>query len=127
VSGLLGSSDLVAFAATCDLARARDFYELALGLRCVEQDDFACVFDANGSMLRITAVAEVVHPGYTVLGWRVDSIATTIQVLAANGIQFTRYDGMDQDENGVWTAPGGAKVAWFSDPDGNNLSLTQLT
>ena len=44
-----------------------------------------------------------------------------------NGVRFEQYAGMDQDERGVWTAPGGAKVAWFKDPDGNTLSLTQAS
>lgn len=124
---MLESSSLIAFAATANPAAARAFYEQALGLRVVEQNDFACVFDANGTMLRVTTVAEVIRAGYTVLGWQVADIETAVQGLAAKGIAFTRYDGMDQDENGVWTAPGGDKVAWFADPDGNTLSLTQFT
>ncbi len=123
---MLESSDIVAFSWSTDLARARAFYEHTLGLRCIEQNEFACVFDVNGTMLRVTAVPEVAKPGYTVLGWRVDSIEETIQVLAGNGVVFTRYDGMDQDVSGVWIAPGGDKVAWFTDPDGNNLSVTQF-
>jgi catechol 2,3-dioxygenase-like lactoylglutathione lyase family enzyme len=124
---MLGSSHIIAFSWSTDLARAREFYEHALGLRCIEQNEFACVFDVNGTMLRVTAVPEVAKPGYTVLGWRVDSIEETIQSLAGNGVVFTRYDAMDQDVNGVWTTPGGDKVAWFIDPDGNNLSVTQFT
>lgn len=124
---MLESSGLIAFAATASPAAARAFYEQALGLRVVEQNDFACVFDANGTMLRVTTVAEVSRAGYTVLGWQVADIETAVQGLAARGIAFTRYDGMDQDENGIWTAPGGDKVAWFADPDGNTLSLTQFT
>jgi catechol 2,3-dioxygenase-like lactoylglutathione lyase family enzyme len=124
---MLESSGLIAFAATANPAAARAFYEQALGLRVVEQNDFACVFDANGTMLRVTTVAEVIRAGYTVLGWQVADIETAVRGLAAKGITFTRYDGMDQDENGVWTTPGGDKVAWFADPDGNTLSLTQFT
>jgi catechol 2,3-dioxygenase-like lactoylglutathione lyase family enzyme len=123
---MLESSDVVAFAATTDLHRARAFYEQALGLPVIEQNSFACVFDANGTMLRVTAVPEVSHAGYTVLGWRVTDIDATVRGLAAKGVVFKRYDGMDQNENGVWTTPGGEKVAWFSDPDGNTLSLTQF-
>jgi catechol 2,3-dioxygenase-like lactoylglutathione lyase family enzyme len=123
---MLGSSDIIAFGWSTNLVRARAFYERALGLRCLKQDEFACVFDANGTMLRVTAVPEVAKASYTVLGWRVDSMEETIQALAANGVVFTRYDGMDQDVNGVWTTPGGDKVAWFTDPDGNNLSVTQF-
>jgi catechol 2,3-dioxygenase-like lactoylglutathione lyase family enzyme len=123
---MLKSSDVVAFAAATDLYRARAFYEQTLGLLVIEQNDFACVVDANGTMLRVTAVPEVSHAGYTVLGWRVTDIDATVQGLAAKGVVFKRYEGMNQNENGVWTTPGGEKVAWFTDPDGNTLSLTQF-
>jgi catechol 2,3-dioxygenase-like lactoylglutathione lyase family enzyme len=123
---MLESSDVVAFAAATDLTRARMFYEQRLGLPVVSQNDFACVFDANGTMLRVTAVSEVARAGYTVLGWRVTDIEAAVRGLAARGVVFSWYDGMDQDENGVWTTPGGEKVAWFTDPDGNTLSLTQF-
>ncbi len=123
---MLQASAVIAFAASSDLRQARVFYEQVLGLRLVEQNDFACVFDANGTMLRVTAVAEVARPGYTVLGWRVSDIAATVRGLTARRVAFLRYDGMDQDENGVWTTPAGDKVAWFGDPDGNVLSLTQF-
>jgi len=118
---------VIAFAGSTDLSLALVFYEQTLGLRLIEQNDFACVFDANGTMLRVTAVAEVARAGYTVLGWRVSDIASTVRGLAAKGVVFLRYDGMDQDESGVWTTPGGDKVAWFADPDGNVLSLTQFS
>ena len=123
---MLDGSDLIAFAAAADLDRARAFYEGTLGLRLVEQNDFACVFDAHGTMLRVTQVSEVARYGYTVLGWRVGDITKMSVGLRARGVDLTRYDGMDQDENGVWTTPGGDRVAWFSDPDGNMLSLTQF-
>ena len=123
---MLDSSPVVAFAAATDLERARSFYEHQLGLPVTEQSDFACVFDANGTMLRVTAVPRVTPAGYTVLGWRVTDIAATVRWLAANGVVFRRYDGMDQDEDGIWATPGGDKVAWFPDPDGNILSLTQF-
>jgi catechol 2,3-dioxygenase-like lactoylglutathione lyase family enzyme len=124
---MLGSSDLVAFAASTDLPRARAFYEGVLGLPAVEQNDFACVFDANGTMLRVTAVREFSPAGYTVLGWRVADIEAVAAGLSARGVAFSRFDGMEQDGHGVWTSPGGDKVAWFTDPDGNILSLTQGT
>jgi catechol 2,3-dioxygenase-like lactoylglutathione lyase family enzyme len=123
---MLQADDVIAFAASADLRQARAFYEQVLGLRVIEQNDFACVFDANGTMFRVTAVAEVARPGYTVLGWRVADIAATVRGLTERGVVFLRYDGMGQDENGVWTTPGGDKVAWFADPDGNVLSLTQF-
>ncbi len=123
---MLESSDIIAFSWSTDLARAREFYEHTPGLRCIEQSDFACIFDVNGPMLRLTAVPEVAKPGYTVLGWRAESIEETIQALAGNGVVFTGYDGMDQDVSGAWIASGGDKVTWFTDPDGNNLSVTQI-
>ena len=122
---MLESSDLVAFVATTDLRRARVFYEQKLGLRVLEHNDFACVVDANGTMLRVTQVPEVARAGYTVLGWRVRDIAASVRDLAGRGVTFLRYDGMSQDQDGIWTAPSGARVAWFADPDGNTLSLTQ--
>ncbi len=123
---MLESSTVVAFVAATDLDRARLFYQRKLGLTVTEQTGFACVFDANGTMLRVTVVPDVARAAYTVLGWRVADIAATIQELTSQGVVFIRYDGMEQDESGVWTTPGGDKVAWFSDPDGNILSLTQF-
>ncbi len=123
---MLESSDVVAFVATTDLHRARAFYEQTLGLPVAGHNEFACVLDANGVMLRITAVPEVSRASYTVLGWRVADIVAAVRSLTARGVRFLRYDGMDQDEAGIWTTPGGDKVAWFTDPDGNILSLTQF-
>ena len=121
---MLESSDLVAFVAATDLHRARAFYEQTLGLPVLEQDDFACVLDAHGTTLRVTAVREVARGGYTVLGWRVSDIVTAVRDLAVRGVTFVRYPGLSQDEHGIWTAPSGAQVVWFTDPDGNVLSLT---
>jgi catechol 2,3-dioxygenase-like lactoylglutathione lyase family enzyme len=123
---MLDSGDVIAFAPSADLRQAQAFYEQVLGLRVIEQNDFACVFDANGTMLRVTAVAEVARPGYTVLGWRVSDITAAVRGLAARGVAFLRYDGLDQDDDGIWTTPGGDQVAWFTDPDGNVLSLTRF-
>jgi catechol 2,3-dioxygenase-like lactoylglutathione lyase family enzyme len=123
---VLESSEVVAFVGASDLARARVFYEETLGLTVTEQSDFAYVLDANGTMLRVTAVPEVARAGYTVLGWRVDDIAATVRELTARGVMFLRYASMGQDDTGVWTTPGGDQVAWFADPDGNVLSLTQF-
>ncbi len=122
---MLGSQDLVAFVAVTDLARARAFYEGVLGLTLVDDTPIAIVFDAHGTTLRVSLVDQLQPPGHTVLGWRVGDIAACIRELVARGVSFNRYDGMEQDELGVWTPPGGGQVAWFHDPDGNNLSLTQ--
>jgi catechol 2,3-dioxygenase-like lactoylglutathione lyase family enzyme len=123
---VLESSEMVAFVGTSDLDRAQAFYEQTLGLTVTERSDFACVLDANGTMLRVTAVPEVARAGYTVLGWRVGDIAATVRELTARGVVFLRYASMGQDDTGVSTTPGGDKVAWFADPEGNVLSLTQF-
>ena len=122
---MLASSDLIAFAATRDPARAKGFYRDTLGLKLVEESPFAVVFDANGTMLRIQTVGELIPAPYTALGWRVDDIRAAIDSLMAKGVRFERYDGFSQDERAIWCSPSGAEVAWFKDPDGNTLSLTQ--
>jgi catechol 2,3-dioxygenase-like lactoylglutathione lyase family enzyme len=106
--------------------RTREFYETTLGLTFVSDDQFALVFDANGTMLRIQKVKQFDPPGHTALGWNVDNINTEVVQLNKRGVEFARYEGLGQDENGIWTPPSGAKVAWFKDPDGNVLSLTQF-
>jgi catechol 2,3-dioxygenase-like lactoylglutathione lyase family enzyme len=125
---ILGNSKVVAFVPTIDPAKARAFYEGVLGLRLVEDaKPFALVFDANGTMLRVTTVRELHPQPFTVLGWDVASIETTATQLTASGIEFLRFPGMnDTDPLGIWTAPSGARVAWFHDPDKNVLSLTQF-
>jgi catechol 2,3-dioxygenase-like lactoylglutathione lyase family enzyme len=122
---MLGAADLVAFVGTADLGRARAFYEGMLGLRLVEDAGFALVFDAGGTMLRVTEVPAVVPAPYTVLGWTVPDIRAAVAALGAAGVAFEHFEGMDQDADGVWTSPGGALVAWCKDPDGNVLSLTE--
>ncbi len=123
---MLESADLVAFVGVGDLERARQFYGDALGLPLRDESPLALVADVGASGLRITRVDRPVAAPYTVLGWRVTDIAVTIDSLVGRGVVFTRYEGMDQDDRGVWTAPGGARIAWFLDPDGNNLSLTEF-
>ena len=126
-SSVLGSQKLVAFVAVRDPERAKTFYRDTLGLRLVsEQLPFALVFDANGTMLRVTIVGEPVVAPYTVLGWDVADIAATARQLAGAGVTMERYPGMTQNDLGIWTSPGGAKVAWFKDPDGNVLSVTEF-
>jgi catechol 2,3-dioxygenase-like lactoylglutathione lyase family enzyme len=123
---MLATSTVIAFAPTTDLPRARSFYEGALGLHVVDENEYACMFNAHDTLLRLTAVTEVAHPGYTVLGWRVADISETVTRLVARGVVFAHYDHMEQDVQGVWTAPGGDRIAWFTDPDGNVLSLTEF-
>jgi catechol 2,3-dioxygenase-like lactoylglutathione lyase family enzyme len=125
---ILGASKLVAFAPVTDVVRARAFYEGVLGLRLVEDEKpFALVFDAGGTMLRVTPVGEHRPAPFTVLGWAVESIESTVERLAAAGVAFLRFPGLnDSDPVGIWTAPGGARIAWFNDPDGNVLSVTEF-
>jgi catechol 2,3-dioxygenase-like lactoylglutathione lyase family enzyme len=123
---VVSASRLIAFAGTKDPQKARQFYEGVLGLRLVADEPFALVFDANGTMLRLQKVEQTVALPYTALGWQVDDIAAIVRGLAAKGVSFERFEGLEQDELGVWTSPGGAKVAWFRDPDANLLSLTQF-
>jgi catechol 2,3-dioxygenase-like lactoylglutathione lyase family enzyme len=107
-----------------DLAVARTFYAETLGLRVAAEDPFAVVLDAGGTTVRLTLVGELTAQPFSIAGWTVPDIAVAVRALTAAGVEFNRYDGMDQDDLGVWTAPGGGQVAWFRDPDGNTLSLT---
>jgi catechol 2,3-dioxygenase-like lactoylglutathione lyase family enzyme len=124
---LLESAPIMAFSATTDAARAKAFYQDQLGLRLVSEEQYALVFDAGGTMLRVQRVKEVREAQYTTLGWNVPDIAAMVEQLAKAGVKFEKYSLPGQDEKGIWTPPGSAtKVAWFKDPDGNILSLTQF-
>jgi catechol 2,3-dioxygenase-like lactoylglutathione lyase family enzyme len=126
---MLGNADLIAFVPTCDLQRSRRFYEQTLGLEFVSEDPFALVFNAGGVMLRIANVSNVTDfkpAGFTILGWRVASAESTVRALGEKGIKFERFPGMQQNPLGIWQSPSGAHIAWFKDPDGNILSITQI-
>jgi catechol 2,3-dioxygenase-like lactoylglutathione lyase family enzyme len=123
---MLRNCDAISFVATMNPTVSRAFYEEVLGLRLVSDEHFALVFDLNGRMLRIAKSNEFKPAIHTVLGWAVTDIAAAVRDLQARGIQFSRFDGMNQDASGIWTSPTGARVAWFKDPDGNALSLTQF-
>jgi len=121
---MLSGAEYVGFIPITDVARARDFYTGFLGLRVLEESPAALVLDANGTMLRLTPIhGHQPRPG-TIAGWAVQDMKAAINELTAAGVQFNRYDGMEQDIDGVWISPSGAQVAWFDDPDGNTLSLT---
>jgi catechol 2,3-dioxygenase-like lactoylglutathione lyase family enzyme len=123
---MLTDAPVVAFVATTRPAEARVFYADVLGLRLVHEDQFALEFVAGGTSLRVTRVENLQAAGYTVLGWSVPDIQTAVTDLASRGVQFERFPAfMQQDALGIWAAPGGAQVAWFKDPDGNTLSVTQ--
>jgi catechol 2,3-dioxygenase-like lactoylglutathione lyase family enzyme len=122
---MIAHNPLIAFIPTKDAAHARSFYEEKLGLRFVSDDNFAIVMEANGTMVRVVRVGEFTPARFTILGWEVSDIHKSVAEMTAKGIHFERYPHFEQSADGVWTAPGGAKVAWFLDPDGNNLSLSQ--
>lgn len=116
------------FILTADRARSLPFYTGVLGLALLAQDDFAATLDAgNGTPLRLTTHAGWVAQPHTMLGWNVTDIRAAMAALIAKGVTFKVYEGFGQDTSGVWSTPdGGAHVAWFADPDGNILSLTQF-
>jgi catechol 2,3-dioxygenase-like lactoylglutathione lyase family enzyme len=122
----MNKSKVISFVATKNTANALKFYAGTLGLKLVSDDPFAIVFDANGIMLRVQKVQELLPARHTVLGWEVADIRSKVMELTERGVCFERYDGLAQDDSGIWLAPSGAKVAWFKDPDGNTLSLTQF-
>ena len=122
---MLGSTNIVAFVSITDGERARAFYEGLLGLKFVKDDGFALVLDANGIMVRAAKMKEVTPAQFTVLGWQVTEIENVARALQAKGVHFEIFGFFKQDALGIWTAPTGDKVAWFKDPDGNILSISQ--
>ncbi|HEY1953583.1 MAG TPA: VOC family protein [Gemmatimonadaceae bacterium] len=126
---MLGSADLIAFVPTRDPVKARQFYENTLGLEFISADRFALVFNAHGTSLRVADVSEIegFRPApFTIVGWKVTSASDSVGDLVKKGVRFERFPGMDQDAAGIWESPSGARVAWFKDPDGNILSITQV-
>ena len=121
---MLGSQSIVGFVPTKDFARAKTFYGDTLGLRVVSEDQFAVVFESAATMIRVVKVGDFTPVKFTILGWQVDDIDETAAALQKRGVVFERFPGMEQDEQGIWRAPGGARVAWFKDPDGNVLSIS---
>jgi catechol 2,3-dioxygenase-like lactoylglutathione lyase family enzyme len=129
---MLGSAEVVTFIPTLDFTKSRPFYEEVLGLRFVNDDGFALVFamgepEGPGVMLRLVKVGTLLPHPFTVLGWNVSDINIAVTRLAERSITFEIYPWMNQNGMGVWTAPDGARVAWFKDPDGNLLSVSQIS
>jgi catechol 2,3-dioxygenase-like lactoylglutathione lyase family enzyme len=125
--GFPASAKAISFIITRDRPKAIAFYRDRLGFPLVSEDMFAAVFDLNGTSLRISEVATHQATPHTVLGWDVPDIIAAATTLKAKGVAFTRYEGFGQDELGIWTSPASdARVAWFKDPDGNVLSLTEF-
>jgi catechol 2,3-dioxygenase-like lactoylglutathione lyase family enzyme len=114
------------FIPTRDGDAARAFYETKVGLRFISDDQFALVFQSGTNLIRISRTGSFTPAPYTILGWQSSNIEQDVREMAARGIKFERYDYIGtQDELGIWTSPSGAKVAWFKDPDGNTLSISQ--
>lgn len=116
---------LIGFAPITNTERAKAFYADILGLTFVADDGFALVFRSGANMVRLAKMPQVEPAQFTILGWETNSIEDDVQSLTAKGVEFIRFGFMEQDALGIWTAPGGDKVAWFKDPDGNTLSLSQ--
>jgi catechol 2,3-dioxygenase-like lactoylglutathione lyase family enzyme len=123
----LAKNSPVGFIPTTKPEAARAFFEKTLGLRFESADQFAIVFRVGPAnmMLRVTIAPEFMPFPFTVFGWQVHDIVASVTELAGKGVEFTRYGFMEQDERGIWSGPGGTKVAWFRDPDGNTLSLSE--
>jgi catechol 2,3-dioxygenase-like lactoylglutathione lyase family enzyme len=122
---MLGAINIVAFVPTRDSGKARSFYEGVLGLRFVKDDGFALVLDANGIMIRVAKAPEFKPAPFTILGWQVSGIEKVVAALQEKRVHFEIFGFLEQDKLGIWTAPSGDKVAWFKDPDGNVLSVSQ--
>ena len=123
---MLNETRLIGFIPTRDAEAARTFYEQVLGLQFVADVGFALVFRmVDGTTIRVVRVGEFTPATFTILGWEVTAIAGKARALVARGVPASRFPGLEQDEDGVWTAPSGDKVLWFKDPDGNNLSFSE--
>ncbi len=123
---MMRNNNIVAFVPTTDAAQARSFYHSILGLPVLSEDQFAIALDANGVMLRLVKLQDFTPAKFTILGWEVPNIEESVSELGEKGVVFENYGLENQDSRGIWRAPGGAKVAWFKDPTGNVLSLTQF-
>jgi len=122
---MLKNAKVISFIATARLQEAKAFYKDVLRLPLRSEDKFAIVFGLGQGSLRVTPVEALVPAPFTVLGWEVGDIREEAKVLGEFGVIFEKFPGLEQDKAGIWTAPGGARVVWFKDPDGNILSLTQ--
>jgi len=122
---MLGSANIIAFVPIKDSEKSRAFYEGILGLRFVKDDGFALLLDAHGIMVRAVKMKDFAPAQFTVLGWEVPNIENVVRELGKKGVHFEIFGFFKQDELGIWTTPSGDKVAWFKDPDGNTLSISQ--
>jgi len=123
--GILGAAKPVAVICTRDRARAAVFYRDTLGLKLKSEDDYAVVFDVDGVDLRVSTVPDFTPHEHTVFGFRVPEVSIIVEALREHGVMFNTYKGFNQDDLGIWSLPNSTlRVAWFNDPDGNVLSVT---
>ncbi|MFD8500341.1 VOC family protein [Amycolatopsis sp. NPDC059657] len=123
---MLNSTRPIGFVPVTDLPKAREFYAGTLGFDVEDENPFALVLRCGTTMIRATKVDAFTPQPFTVLGWQVDDIDEAVDTLKAQGIGFLFVDGLDQSSHGIWTTPGGDRVAWFKDPFGNTLSVSQF-
>lgn len=116
---------LIGFVPISDAKRSTVFYRDTLGLEFVADDGFALIFRSGVNMVRLAKMPQVIPAQFTILGWETMQIEDDVQSLTEKGVTFSRFGFLEQDALGIWTAPSGDKVAWFTDPDGNVLSLSQ--
>jgi catechol 2,3-dioxygenase-like lactoylglutathione lyase family enzyme len=121
---MLGRAPYVGFIPVSGISSIREFYVKTLGLTFVHEDDFALVVDAHGTTIRITPVPDFAPQPFTIAGWSSEDVVSTVARMREAGVVFQLFDGLDQDELGIWHAPGGDLVAWFRDPEGNVLSIS---
>jgi catechol 2,3-dioxygenase-like lactoylglutathione lyase family enzyme len=122
---MLRSAQLIGFLCTVDYDRARDFFVNKLGCEFVDQNQFALVVALGGNQIRITKIPDFVPAERTILGWEVTNIVAHVDWLTKQGVTFERYPFIQDQDRGIWTTPDGSKVAWFKDPDGNVLSVSE--
>ena len=121
---MLDSAKMVGFLFTTNYEKAKKFYHGKLGFRFIGQDEFALVVEVGGHMIRISRLPKFTPAQGTVLGWEVSDVEAAVAWLGERGVSVEKYPWVD-DPRGIWTAPGGSKVAWFKDPDGNVLSVSK--
>jgi catechol 2,3-dioxygenase-like lactoylglutathione lyase family enzyme len=122
---MLASATLMGFLFTKDYDQARAFYEGKLGFQFLSQDQFALAMRAGANMIRIAKIPDFAPARATVLGWEVADIEAMVSWLKGRGVTFESYPFIQDQKTGIWTAPGGDRIAWFKDPDGNVLSVSQ--
>lgn len=124
---MLSELKITAFLPTVNSEQSKYFYLNILGLKLVSESDYALEFESQGGKLRVTTVEELNPQPFTVLGFKIEKIVPHVEFLANKGVKFEKYESLDQDDLGIWNSPSKAKIAWFKDPDGNLLSLTEYS